>query len=430
MASLLKPWITRYLDPGGRQVPKGAHGARKVKGRASKWYGQYTDLDGRRRRVPLCTDKAAARQMLARIERDVQLGRAGVSDPFAEHRRAPVETHVAAWEAHLKAKGVCARYQKEHARRLRLVLEHAKVRTLADLRPEPVEHYLNLLAERGTGATMRNYYLHSARAFTRWCVRTLRLGEDPLACLQRVKGEVRRRRRALTEGELVRLLKAARERPLVDVTTVRSGRTKGQRFAAPRRPETKAWAERLGWERALIYKTLVLTGLRRGELEALEVRHLKLDGLRPCLTLPPAVTKNRKGADIPLRPDLVGDLREWIAATGKGGEDRVFKVIKNLFRVLRDDLKAAGIPYKDDQGRTIDVHSLRHTTASHLGKGKVAPRVAQGFMRHADIKLTMQTYTDPRLLDEAEALDALPNLPLGGRGTAVETTDGGETRAG
>jgi len=25
-------------------------------------------------------------------------------------------------------------------------------------------------------------------------------------------------------------------------------------------------------------------------------------------------------------------------------------------------------------------------------------------MRHSDIKLTMQTYTDPRLLDEAEAL--------------------------
>jgi hypothetical protein len=32
-------------------------------------------------------------------------------------------------------------------------------------------------------------------------------------------------------------------------------------------------------------------------------------------------------------------------------------------------------------------------------------------MRHSDIKLTMQTYTDHRLLDEAEALDALPDLP-------------------
>ena len=33
-------------------------------------------------------------------------------------------------------------------------------------------------------------------------------------------------------------------------------------------------------------------------------------------------------------------------------------------------------------------------------------------MRHADIKLTMGIYTDPRLLDVAGALDALPSLPL------------------
>jgi hypothetical protein len=47
-----------------------------------------------------------------------------------------------------------------------------------------------------------------------------------------------------------------------------------------------------------------------------------------------------------------------------------------------------------------------------MGRGKVTPRVAQGFMRHSDIKLTMQTYTDPKLLDESEALTALPALPL------------------
>jgi hypothetical protein len=33
-------------------------------------------------------------------------------------------------------------------------------------------------------------------------------------------------------------------------------------------------------------------------------------------------------------------------------------------------------------------------------------------MRHSDIKLTMQVYTDPELLDETEAFDAMPRLPL------------------
>jgi hypothetical protein len=33
-------------------------------------------------------------------------------------------------------------------------------------------------------------------------------------------------------------------------------------------------------------------------------------------------------------------------------------------------------------------------------------------MRHSDIKLTMGVYTDPKLLDVAGALNALPVLPL------------------
>ena len=35
-------------------------------------------------------------------------------------------------------------------------------------------------------------------------------------------------------------------------------------------------------------------------------------------------------------------------------------------------------------------------------------------MRHSDIGLTMNVYTDPRLLDVAGAMDSLPELPLAG----------------
>ena len=44
-------------------------------------------------------------------------------------------------------------------------------------------------------------------------------------------------------------------------------------------------------------------------------------------------------------------------------------------------------------------------------------------MRHSDIKLTMQTYTDPRLLDEAEALAALPHLALNSEVSASEAQE-------
>lgn len=74
-------------------------------------------------------------------------------------------------------------------------------------------------------------------------------------------------------------------------------------------------------------------------------------------------------------------------------------------------VRVAGIPKRDDRGRVLDIHALRHTFRTHLSKGGVAPRVAQAAMRHSKLELTMHTYTDSRLLDVAGALDALPTLP-------------------
>src|SRR5436190_902037 len=61
---------------------------------------------------------------------------------------------------------------------------------------------------------------------------------------------------------------------------------------------------------------------------------------------------------------------------------------------------------------TLDVHALRTTFGTLLSKGGVAPRTAQAAMRYSDIRLTVQVYTDPRLLDVRGALDTLPALPL------------------
>ena len=73
---------------------------------------------------------------------------------------------------------------------------------------------------------------------------------------------------------------------------------------------------------------------------------------------------------------------------------------------------AAGIAKRDDRGRTIDVHALRTTFATLLSKGGVSPRTAQAAMRHSSIDLTMNTYTDPKLLDVQGAVDSLPTLQL------------------
>jgi hypothetical protein len=59
----------------------------------------------------------------------------------------------------------------------------------------------------------------------------------------------------MTEVELAQLLAVAKSRPLAEVLTVRRGPRKGEAYADVR-PEVRERLERLGRERALLYKTL------------------------------------------------------------------------------------------------------------------------------------------------------------------------------
>ena len=59
----------------------------------------------------------------------------------------------------------------------------------------------------------------------------------------------------------------------------------------------------------MIYKTLVLTGLRKSELASLTVAQLRLDGPVPHVELDAADEKNREGNGVVIRADLADDLR-------------------------------------------------------------------------------------------------------------------------
>ncbi len=307
-------------------------------------------------------------------------------------------------------------------------------------------------------ARTRNSYAQALSSFCNWCVETGRLAVNPLAKITKADEAVdrRRHRRAMTETELMKLLDVARRRPLADYgrrtlpkpidqrkgkrDTWMAEQLTAETFDAAvaratqrlsHNPELVDRLDRLGRERAMIYKTLVLTGLRRGELASITVAQVSLVGSMPYIVLHAADEKGRRGADVPLRPDLAADLRAWLDEKlaivrteafrrGEPVPDRLpdstplFTVPDGLVRILDRDLIAAGIPKRDERGRTIDVHALRHTFGTLLSKGGVAPRTAQAAMRHSKIDLTMNVYTDPKLLDVAGALNSLPTLPLDG----------------
>ncbi len=70
------------------------------------------------------------------------------------------------------------------------------------------------------------------------------------------------------------------------------------------------------------------------------------------------------------------------------------------------------------------IKANRCTFGTHLSKGGVSPRTAQAAMRHSYVDLTMNVYTDPKLLDVHGAIDAIPQMPLDGKPDERERATG------
>jgi integrase len=217
-----------------------------------------------------------------------------------------------------------------------------------------------------------NEFLGSASAFCSWLVDLGKLPSNPMDKVKRAetRGQERRKRRVLTEDELRGLCAAA-------------------------------------GKRALIYAFAFYTGIRRNELKNILVVQVETRGERMCVSVRAAVSKNREEARLPIHHALVPRLKQHLAE--RIGCERLFASIPRC-DTLRADLKRAGIPYRDSEGRQADFHSLRHATSTHMGANHAAPRAQMGMMRHHDMKLTMATYTDETHIPLREAIEKLPNI--------------------
>ena len=376
-------------------------------------------------------------------------------DSSADHQTFPLDEHFSAYLDKLEAEGTTAGHRKNVRRCVNRLAADCGWQRLADVTRDSLERWLARQRRVDMGARTRNLHRSAIMAFCNWCVETSRMVVNPIARVAQAdeKSDRRRQRRSLTEDELGDLLRVARFRPLAEYgrETIRKPRdeTKGRRswskapltletlYEATERArcslrENSAFIEQLettGRERALIYKSLVLTGLRKGELASITVAQLDVDGPLAFLELDAADEKERRGADVPLRADLADDLRCWLADKLDAlqaecrrlrepipeklpPETPLFRVPRDLSKILNRDLLAAGIPKRDERGRSIDVHAMRHSFGTLLNKASTAPRTVQAAMRHSTLDLTMNVYTDPKLLDVHGALDGLPALPL------------------
>ena len=450
-----------------------------IRVKAKTYLAQYKDADGVVRREPTgCRSLDSARAVLSALEARVEKVRAGMITQAelnaGDHADTPIADHATAYVAHLSTKrgkgarrSVSSLHVANVEKSLRQACAECGFKRLRDLHREPVERWVHRLLNRpdadlldsaGSVTTPRrpaartvNVKLTTLTAWGNWLVESGRLVANPFARLRKLDeaDDVRRQRRALTAAEIDRLLTVARLRPLaqfgrpkvriIDPTRPARSRATWKReeltfdmIAAAAecgrtllRPEVAADYDRLGRERALIYRVLLTTGLRRGELAAITVGDVLLDDARWVIVLKGVDAKNGKRALLPLRADVASELRAWIdektavfcreGADFAGGVRAVrdlplFEVPDKLSKILDRDLRAADIPKRDDRGRTVDVHAMRATFASHLARAGVSPVTLKTLMRHAKIETTLKHYADPALLDVAGAVELLPSM--------------------
>lgn len=414
MPSLFKLHLSRYVDAAGKRVGKGTPGARMVRERSRKWYGEYKDAKGITRRVPLSRDKTAAQSLLNDLVQKAERRSAGLFDPYEEHAKRTIGAHVDEYETFLYAKGNSNQHVSQTVVRIRRLVHGCGFKRLSEIDATKVATWMaeqRATADRFSAQTS-NFYLDSLKYFCNWLVTHERLSSNPVASLKRVTIETDRRhdRRSIGEEEFQRLIAAAEQGPEIEGMA--------------------------GRDRAMLYLLAAWTGYRRRELASLTIESLDLTGQTPSAKVRAAYSKRRREDVVPLHPYLVQRLKQWLATPPQGAMAEplfALKTKKGHFRktskMMRKDLELAReqwikegkseaecarraasgfLKYEDEDGLFADFHANRHSFVSNLARAGVPLTTAQKLARHSDPRLTANRYTHLEMKERAEAISSLP----------------------
>ena len=151
-------------------------------------------------------------------------------------------------------------------------------------------------------------------------------------------------------------------------------------------------------------------GLRRGEVAALDWKHVNLiDGV---LLLPDTKGGNKLTA-VPMRPKLIKFLLDWkecqaerMAKYGVVQSDETAVCANDLGDSL--DKKVLGRWWQRNRARLgcdgVHYHDLRHTFATNLARHNVHPKAIQELMRQKDDRMAMRVYTHVNVQQMREAV--------------------------
>lgn len=380
-----------------------------------KWYCETRDHRGNVRRIPAFTDKRQSEEFARKLEKLIacrannemptgdlagwleavpararrKFEEIGLIDAKRAAAGKPLRMHVADYVGTLEARRRAKDYIGNVKTQMSRILRGCGFVYWSDIEADKVERFVASLRDgEGMSVTTGNHYVATVKRFCRWMVRSGRAAESPVEHLSGLNARTdrRRRRRALTPDEQVKLLEAARNR-------------KTSRGIS-------------GDDRRMLYLAAMSTGLRWSELRSLTPASFDFNGSPPTVTVQAAYSKHRREDVLPLHQDVAAELREYLKLKHPSAPAFPMQKTRRGSEMLQKDLAAAGIPFENEHGQ-VDFHSLRHTFISTLARGGVHPKVAQTLARHSTIQLTMDCYSHTTIEGSAKALDALPDFTNG-----------------
>jgi site-specific recombinase XerD len=464
MSELFKKQIVRWLDSEGKRCAPGTPGATRHAEESRKWYGTVGG-----KHTPLSADKAAARRMLNRLLTNADLASVGLTDPFADHKQAPLAEHLDDFLAALEAKGDHPRHVEETGRLVRSFLDGVKAEHAADLDLATAQAWLSSLradqpvAEIGKPdlpelpAKKARPALPAGWSLAR-VAELLGVKRDSVAPLVKRRnlpgagnGKARRLPKASVEALLadhgrgaspetvnhhiraVRsflrwMVKPARRLPFnpldgLEIVNADADRRRARReltvtelgrLLEATRASKGAFRGLSGEDRFHLYATACGTGFRSGGLASLTPECFDLASDFPTVTLPVRGDKSRKGKVQPLPADVAELLRDYLKGKAAGVPvwPGTWAIARRAAEMIRRDLAQAGIPYTvegADGPEHADFHALRHTYLTLGGRAGIDLRTLQELAGHSTPSLTAR-YTHVRLRDQAGAVEKLPGF--------------------
>ena len=369
----------------------------KVRKYTKNYYGRITLPNGQRKRIPLTSDRRTSQTKFLEIVRKHQVGELTTDDLNGKRSKKSLLQYLEDYKQHISLNGN-KNWAKSQASKLKRLFKMTGAIFPNDMTYSKAVIALKEMKENPTGKMKKGLSLNTInnniacyKAFFNWLVNTDQIPKNPLRRL--VKSRVneedlvhQRRQMTLEEQEF-----------LISTTKAR----------------VKLAKERIcPKDRAIMYQVALMAGIRSKELFSMTKESFDLEA--GTFTIKAQNAKSRRKDTLPLHPQLIEILKEWLSSKIPGQPlwnltyhaGAAAKILKKDMAFARQEYIRQGSTPAEIQAREnsdflkwcdsnkmyLDFHSTKTTFVNQLIDSNVSIRDTQLLARHRDPSTTLNHY--------------------------------------